>query len=94
MTSFHTFNIDTEHTRRLAHELAAISQASSTPPPELPVDTVLGGFTGTFNTAMENLAARLTQVRADAGAVADSSFRMAREAEDADGALANACGGL
>ena len=94
MTSFHTFNIDTEHTRRLAHELAAISQASSTPPPELPLDPVLGGFTGIFNTAMENLSARLAQVRADAGAVADSSFRMAREAEDADGALANACGGL
>lgn len=43
---------------------------------------------------MENLTARLAQVRADVGTVADSSFRMAREAEDADGALASACGGL
>ena len=57
-------------------------------------DSVLGGFTGAFNSAMENLTARLAQVRADAGTVADSSFRMAREAEDADGALASACGGL
>ena len=94
MTSFDTFTIDTEYTRRLAHELATVSQASATPPPALPIDSVLGGFTGAFNSAMENLAARLAQVRADAGAVADSSFRMAREDEDADGALASACGGL
>ena len=94
MTSFETFTIDTEYTRRLAHELATVSQTSTTPPPELPTDPVLGGFTGAFNSAMENLSARLAQVRADAGAVAESSFRMAREAEDADGALASACGGL
>ncbi|OFN76547.1 MULTISPECIES: hypothetical protein [unclassified Corynebacterium] len=94
MTSFETFTIDTEYTRRLAHELATVSQTSTTPPPELPTDPVLGGFTGAFNSAMENLSARLAQVRADAGAVAESSFRMAREAEDADGALASACGSL
>lgn len=94
MTSFTTFTIDTEYTRRLAHELAAVSQATPTPPPELPTDPVLSGFTGAFNSAMENLSARLAQVRADAGAVADSSFNMAREAEEADGALASACGGL
>lgn len=94
MTSFDTFTIDTEHTRRLAHELAAASQTTATPTPELPIDSVLGGFTGAFNSAMDNLAARLAQVRVDAGSVAESSFRMAREAEDADGALASACGGL
>lgn len=94
MTSFDTFTIDTEHARRLAHELAAVSQASPTPPPELPNESVVNGFTSAFNAAMENLTARLDQVRADAGAVAESSFRMAREAEDADSALASACGGL
>lgn len=94
MTSFDTFTIDTEYTRRLAHELATVSQTTTSPPPVLPTDSVLGGFTGAFNSAMDNLSARLAQVRADAGAVAESSFRMAREAEDTDGALASACGGL
>lgn len=94
MTSFDTFTIDTEHTRRLAHELAAVSQASPTPSPELPVEPVVGDFSSAFNAAMENLTARLAQVRADAGAVAESSFRMAREAEETDSALTSACRGL
>lgn len=54
----------------------------------------MDGFSSAFNAAMENLTARLAQVRADAGAVAESSFRMAREAEETDSALASACGGL
>ncbi|OFT59498.1 hypothetical protein [Corynebacterium sp. HMSC05E07] len=94
MTDFTTFSIDTEHARRLAHELVDASQASPTPPPELPNDPALEGFTSALAAAVENLSARLTQVRADAVAVAESSFLMAREAEDADQALASACGGL
>ena len=94
MTDFDTFAIDTEYTRRLAHELVEASQGSPTPPPVLPNDPVLQGFTSALDAALENLSARLTQVRADATAVAESSFLMAREAEDADHALASTCGGL
>ena len=74
MTDFTTFSIDTEHARRLAHELVDASQASPTPPPELPNDPALEGFTSALAAAVENLSARLTQVRADAVAVAESSF--------------------
>ena len=94
MTDFDTFSIDTEYARRLAHELVDASQASPTAPPELPKDPTLEGFTSALTAAVENLSARLRQVRADAAAVAESSFRMAREAEEADQALASACGGL
>ncbi|WP_296133465.1 hypothetical protein [uncultured Corynebacterium sp.] len=88
-----TFQIDTEHTRRLAHELADAAQASPTPPPALPTDPTLSGFITALEGALSNLDARLAQVRADATAVAESSFRMAREAEDSDDGLAAALGG-
>ncbi|MDO5031172.1 hypothetical protein [Corynebacterium sp.] len=86
-----TFAIDTEYTRRLAHELQDAAQGAPIPLPHFPQD--LSEFGALVAQALSNLDARTAQLRADANAVAESSFIMARDAELGDVSLATALGG-
>ena len=94
MNPSHTFEIDLEYTRSLAHDLDVASTFTPPQPAALPTDPSLADFVGLLNQALNNLTLRSQQLHADAAHIARGGFALAQAAEATDDAASSALQGL
>lgn len=90
MNPLRTFDIDPEHTRTLARDLAAASHFIAPPEQALPADSTLADFVSTLTAAIGNLTRRSQQLHQDTEHIAQASFALADAAEAQDLSAAHA----